>query len=447
MFGRSLILTLAALLTACGGSSPTAKNPAQCPTQLSSQDVSFDPKTTGNQFAYVMRIQLYQSDIKEQMEAQLEGKVLVWRPEQSFGLVGLPAEAAANWRVNAGNIIERVEVEENKKSFLAGGVMAVWSEGVQAIWSEGVQAIWSEGVQAIWSEGQYKAVPQNTNTFKAVGLEEAQKIASKLGQGVKVAIIDTGLDLKHPAFGCVLAPMAEMRDYVEGDSDPQEVGELGKGAFGHGTNVAGIVRQVAPMATLLPIRVLGSDGSGYVSDVAAAIDWAVEKGAHIINLSLGSDQPSGIIEQAIATAISRGVMVVSSSGNSGNTAVSYPAALSGQHQNWLGVGSVGPNLVKSSFSTYGKGVEVLAMGEMVFGPAPGQKLGAWSGTSQAAPMATAAIALALAEGYQAPVNLVQHLEDTAINLDHIPANAAYGGGLGQGVINVGGYIRSLSQMK
>lgn len=449
----SSLIVLVALLAACGTSKPSTNNPppnpTQCPPQVSQQAIGFDPGANGDDFAYVVGIQLLKSDEKELMEQQLGGKVLVWRPEQSFGLMGLSEESARYLSINAGNLMGRLQLEQNKKSFLAGGVMSAWSEGVMSAWSEGVQFAWSEGVQFAWSEGKYKPMPQNTHSFKAIGLEEAQKIASKLGKGVKVAVIDTGIDLKHPAFACVLAPMAEMRDYVEGDSDPQEVGELGKGGFGHGTNVAGIVRQIAPLATLLPIRVLGSDGSGYVSDVAAAIDWAVEKGAKVINLSLGSDEASGIIEQAIVAALARGVVVVSSSGNSGNTSVSYPAAVSGRDKNWLGVGSVGTNLVKSSFSTYGTGVEVLAPGELVFGPAPGERLGAWSGTSQAAPMASGAVALALAEGFNAPVNLVEHLEDTAINLNHIPANAEYASvnGLGHGAINVGAYIRSLWQLK
>lgn len=455
-WNRSCLVIVAIMLAACGASkttnnpiNPPGPNPTQCPVQASPQVINFDPNINGDDFAYVVSVKLLKSDVKDQMEQQLGGKVLVWRPEQSFGLMGLSEESARYLSISAGNMMDRLQLEENKKSFLAGGVMSAWSEGVMSAWSEGVQFAWSEGVQFAWSEGKYKPMPQNTGSFKSIGLEEAQKIASKLGKGVKVAVIDSGIDLEHPAFACVLAPAAEMRDYVEGDSDPQEVGELGKGGFGHGTNVAGIVRQIAPLATLLPIRVLGSDGSGYISDVAAAIDWAVEKGANIINLSLGSDESSGVIEQAIVAALARGVVVVSSSGNSGNTSVSYPAAVSGQNPSWLGVGSVGANLVKSTFSTYGLGVEVLAPGELVFGPAPGKRLGAWSGTSQAAPMASGAVALALAEGFDAPVNLVEHLEHTAINLDHIPANAQYAkvNGLGHGAINVGAYIRSLAQLK
>ena len=71
---------------------------------------------------------------------------------------------------------------------------------------------------------------------------------------------------------------------------------------------------------------LGPDGAGNLHDVAAAIDWAVEKGAHVINLSLGSDSYSEAVDAAIRFATSKGVLVVASSGNTGDTNVTYPAS-------------------------------------------------------------------------------------------------------------------------
>ena len=113
-------------------------------------------------------------------------------------------------------------------------------------------------------------------------------LAPNLGEGVKVAVIDTGIDLDHPGFAGRLAPAGEWRDYVDGDDFPMD--EPGGAGFGHGTAVAGIIVQVAPNATILPIRVLAPDGRGDVDDVVTAIDHAITVGAQVINLSLGHER-------------------------------------------------------------------------------------------------------------------------------------------------------------
>ena len=111
---------------------------------------------------------------------------------------------------------------------------------------------------------------------------------------------------------------------------------------GHGTHVLGIVgaaegngvgvSSVAPGARLLPVRVLDDDGSGFITDVAKGIDYAVAQGAHVINLSLGSDIPllgalgGDEYDDAIRRALAAGRVVVASSGNNGTPACEQPAA-------------------------------------------------------------------------------------------------------------------------
>ncbi|MEZ4606323.1 MAG: S8 family serine peptidase [Deinococcales bacterium] len=87
---------------------------------------------------------------------------------------------------------------------------------------------------------------------------------------MKVAVIDTGVDLSHPMLSGKLAPSTEWWDYVDNDNSPQDVS--GGEGYGHGTVVSTLILQVAPQATILPLRVLASNGLGDLDDVAAAID-------------------------------------------------------------------------------------------------------------------------------------------------------------------------------
>jgi serine protease len=141
------------------------------------------------------------------------------------------------------------------------------------------------------------------------------------GAGAIVAVIDSGVNAAHPDLAARLLPG---RDFVQNDDTPQDTD-------GHGTHVTGIVvankengvgvSSVAPGATVLPLRVLGDDGSGTTDNVAAAIDYAVAHGAHVINLSLGSDVPligaggDAVFNAALGRAAAANVTIVAAAGN------------------------------------------------------------------------------------------------------------------------------------
>ena len=165
---------------------------------------------------------------------------------------------------------------------------------------------------------------ENAPLWEQIRLFQAQTLAYNGGRGVKVAVIDTGLELTHPAFVGRLAPANEWKDFVDGDAVPAEV--AGGPAYGHGTGVAGVTVQVAPNVMLLPLRVLGPDGSGDVDDVVMAVDWAVQQGADIINLSLGAAASVDVLNAVAAYAAEQGIYLVSSAGNTGDQRVTYPAA-------------------------------------------------------------------------------------------------------------------------
>jgi subtilisin family serine protease len=375
---------------------------------------------------------------KADLEAEYGGRVVVFQPEAGYAVLGFD-----NKQAKPRGKGKTLELERNKGVFLGGGQMA-WMSGGMTAWAGGGMTAWAGGGMTAWAGGVFTTIPANTAKWSQIRLEQAQRLAVNLGAGVKVAVLDTGIDLNHRAFSNSIS-RTDMWDFVGNDAVPQEEGTIGVGGFGHGTNVAGIVLQIAPRAQILPLRVLGPDGSGDVTRIAAAINYGVSKGAQVINMSLGSEDKSAAVEAAIKAAADKGVWVVSSSGNTGDQNVTFPAneayvekTTAGQYS--VSVGSVNSADLKSEFSTYGtkkEPLEMVAPGEVVYAPAPGNMMAAWSGTSMAAPMATGALALAL--GQTLKVNrgdLVDKLLSGTADIYSGGMNKQYKDLLGEGRLDV-----------
>ncbi|MCG2784936.1 MAG: S8 family serine peptidase [Anaerolineae bacterium] len=207
---------------------------------------------------------------------------------------------------------------------------------------------------------------------------------------VTVAVIDSGVCAEHPD----LAGRIEAGwDFLENDAAPQD-------DFGHGCSVAGIIAAntndgigmagVAPNAQIMPLRVLNASGVGSYSDVAAAIVYAADNGAQVINLSLGGSNPSSTLENAVNYAISKSVIVVAAAGNNGTEGVLYPAA----YPDVVAVGSVDPDLQHSSFSNYGSQIDIWAPGRDILTTRSDGNHGLVSGTSFSAPYVAGADAIA-----------------------------------------------------
>ncbi len=437
MIRQSVMITLllaftALLLVACGS-------------------VQNAPSSTSDSPEYVLTVDISSSDTVADLETLYSGKVVLWQPADGFAVLGLDhapsnlsALATSSLETNPGKFWSNA-----KQAWMSGGVSA-WSGGGVSAWSGGGVSAWSGGGVSAWSGGSYRPLPQNTTKWLNMNLQQAQLLATNLGAGIKVAVIDSGVDLAHPALAGGFVPAIEMWDYVGNDAVPQEEGTLGTGAYGHGTSVAAIVLQFAPKAKILPLRVLSPNGSGDVLHVAAAITNAVSKGVKIINLSLGSDVRSAAVASAIAAATAKGVYIVSSSGNTANTSITYPAndaaltTTAGLYS--VSVGSVNALDKKSSFSTYGTSLEIVGQGEVVYGPVPGKRLGAWTGTSMAAPMVSGALALALAQNVPVPrAQLIDLLGSRAANIYRQGLNEAYETDttelLGEGRLDVGHFIQ------
>ncbi len=268
-----------------------------------------------------------------------------------------------------------------------------------------------------------------------LGLTAAQAVSQ--GQGVLVAVLDTGIDPSHPMFA---GRIAGGMDFVDDDSDPTDVANgidedgdgVADGAYGHGTHVAGIVAMTAPRARLLIVRVLDAEGRGDVKTVAAGIRWAVGHGARVINLSLGMMRSSGAINIALSEARAQGVICVAAVGNNGTESPrEYPAA-----SNYtLAVAAVDGHDQPASFTSYGTYVDLCAPGVDIRSAYPGGRYVLWSGTSMATPFVSGAAALLLSlHPTWTMSDVIGRL--AAFARSPVSATAAQAGRLGGGALNV-----------
>jgi subtilisin family serine protease len=217
------------------------------------------------------------------------------------------------------------------------------------------------------------------------------------GAGIKVAVIDTGIDADHPDLAANVkggVNFVRARGYVDpGRWDDDN---------GHGSHVAGIIGArdnavgaigVAPECSLYALKVLNKNGMGYTSDVIAAIQWAVNNGMDIANLSLGSNSPSVAEQLACDTAAAAGLLIVAAAGNDGG-AVDYPGAYSSV----IAVAATNSADAVASWSSNGPEVDIAAPGVSVFSCYKNGGYATMNGTSMATPHVTGALALTLAAG-------------------------------------------------
>jgi subtilisin family serine protease len=210
---------------------------------------------------------------------------------------------------------------------------------------------------------------------------------SGFGKGVKVALLDSGVDLNHPS----LAGSSVEQMY---DQDGLLVASETKNS--HGTALASVMagntetyQGIAPGCEILSYPVIDESGRADTYTVAQAILHAVEDGAEVINLSLGAEQSSTVLRDAVSYAINQDVVVVAAVGNEGIGLVNYPAAYDGV----IGVTSIGTGGKVASFSNYGKEVDVAAPGVGVLTAWESGEFANFSGTSVSSAIVSAAIAV------------------------------------------------------
>ena len=218
----------------------------------------------------------------------------------------------------------------------------------------------------------------------AIGTEDGWKV-TRGSKKVKIAVVDTGVDLDHPDL---TGRLTKGYNALANNDKPEDDN-------GHGTHVAGIIasetnngKGVAGITwynPIIPVKVLDSKGTGGSFNVAKGIRWAVDHGANVINLSLGNYQSSAVTAKAIDYAQKKDVVVISAVGNDNTSQPSYPAAYPGV----LGVAAVDWDGNRAKFSNYGDYVDVAAPGVEIASTYYKAQYASLSGTSMAAPHVSA----------------------------------------------------------
>jgi subtilisin family serine protease len=270
--------------------------------------------------------------------------------------------------------------------------------------------------------------------------------ATSTGNGVKVAVLDTGIDYNHPELSGVYAGGY---DFVNNDGIPMDDN-------GHGTHCAGVIAAykhfdlddedqngvvgVAYEVNLYGVKVLDSDGSGWTSDVIDGIEWCRQNSIEVISMSLGGNVGDSSLEDKLDDAYGDGIVIVAASGNDGkrnarSDTVDYPA----RYSSVIAVGATDSRNKRASFSSTGSAMELVAPGVDVLSTYLNSQYATGSGTSMATPHVAGVVALVLSltpgtmydtdsDGWD-PAEVRKLLQDTADDLGSTGWDVEYGYGL------------------
>lgn len=283
------------------------------------------------------------------------------------------------------------------------------------------------------------------------------------GQGITVAVIDSGVDVEHPSLKNQIYanPGESGLDHLGRDKSNNGVDDDDNGliddvngydfAFDseiltdhsfHGTHVAGIiaaehgdvayqkghVQGVAPSARILPLAFIDSSGGGSLSDAIRAIDYAVLMGAKIINASWGGAPCSKILGAKISSLSELNVLFLSAAGNRGvniDEQPEYPASYNLPSQ--ITVGAVGPLNLMADFSNYGdRNVHLFAPGLRIVSTVPGGGSRSATGTSMATPFASGVAALLWSSRPKATANEIRAALLESVDKDSSYRNSSQG---------------------
>lgn len=222
------------------------------------------------------------------------------------------------------------------------------------------------------------------------------------GEGVTVAVLDSGCDLDHHDLKSNLIVLPRS-NFVNPRKPPEDDN-------GHGSHVAGTIAAennelgmvgVAPGCKIMPIKVLDNNGNGSLLAVAQGIRFAVDNGADIITMSLGAPFKVQQVRKATQYAAKHGIPCFVAAGNAGRTKeVFFPAA----YPETIAIGSIDSNFDRSKFSNTGNNLDFMAPGGKIFSTVPDNWYGVMSGTSMACPFAVGVAALVLSYKRNSKVN-------------------------------------------
>lgn len=250
-------------------------------------------------------------------------------------------------------------------------------------------------------------------------------------QQIVIAVLDTGVSTQHPELHGQLLPNGY--DFINADGDPDD-------DHGHGTHVAGIIAALAdngigsagicPGCKILPVKVLNRSNTSTWATVIEGIVYAVDNGAHILNLSLGGISEVAAVRAAVDYAHARGVLVIAAAGNNRSETPFYPAAFEGV----LGVGATTSSDVIWSLSNSGNYIDLVAPGAIVYSTYYDldNYYGGYifmSGTSMATPHVVGLAGLLLSQDATRSANdVIAILTSTALDLGDTGKDKIYGYG-------------------
>lgn len=253
------------------------------------------------------------------------------------------------------------------------------------------------------------SVRTDKTSRELIYLEEAHAY-SRGDQAIKIAVLDTGVDLAHPELTHSLESGFDFVNILDGAADfigdYLEADDVATDEVGHGTHVAGIIAGkgkdmpmgVVPLCKIIPIRVLAAMekqgrkmGAGLIENINAGVKFAVDQGADVINMSLGVRHDGGGLphQEVIDYARRKGVTIVAASGNDGQQEMYYPGAF----DSVIAVGAMGARGEVADFSTYGEQVSLIAPGVEVYSSFLEKGYAFSTGTSHASPFVAGGVAL------------------------------------------------------
>jgi subtilisin family serine protease len=267
-------------------------------------------------------------------------------------------------------------------------------------------------VHALGKPAKAQAGEQQTWNIGKIGADLVWPLTT--ADPIKVGIVDTGIDTDHPDLAANVKGGVSCVSYTTSYNDDN----------GHGTHVAGIVAAedneigvigVAPKADLYAIKVLDRRGSGYLSDIITGLEWAVDNGIQVVNMSLGTDDDDPAFALAVANTAQAGVVEVCAAGNDGPGAVDYPGAYPAA----IAVAATDSGNHVASWSSVGPQVAVAAPGVSVYSTYKSGRYTTMSGTSMASPHVAGTVALMLTQpnpGGWTPAEVKAQLKATALDL-------------------------------
>jgi len=272
-----------------------------------------------------------------------------------------------------------------------------------------------------------------------ISLMAAEKIwPTTRGQGTIVAVLDTGIDYRHPDLaGNVIGG----RSFVPGEPDYLDLN-------GHGTHVAGIIAAngkilgMAPETKLLAVKVLNQNGFGSFMNINQGLawvrNWEGENGerVNVVNMSLGSSLPNPAMHQEIIKTVNNGITVVCAAGNAGDgnpdtPEIDYPA----YYPETIAVGAINLQTGIANFSNSNDRIDVVAPGVNTYSTYPDNRYVELSGTSMASPHIAGAVALIISrykmrfQENPTPAYIRDYLQMQAIDLGELGFDTLYGYGL------------------